>query len=162
MRIRGGEILQNMTGTTPAAWRDPTRGGELARAQFDRGVDVVYAAAGGTGLGVLQAAKDQGKLAIGVDSNQNHLHPGSVLTSMIKRVDVAVYEAFKAARENRWQAGLRVLGLKEEGVGVAIDEHNRRLVSAELEATVRKASDDIVAGRLTVVDYRQANTCPVQ
>lgn len=156
------EILQNMTGTTPAAWRDPTRGGELARAQFDRGVDVVYAAAGGTGLGVLQAAKDQGKLAIGVNSNQNHLHPGSVLTSMIKRVDVAVYEAFKAARENRWQAGLRVLGLKEEGVGVAIDEHNRRLVSAELEATVRKASDDIVAGRLTVVDYRQANTCPVQ
>jgi len=156
------EILQNMTGTTPAAWRDPTRGGELARAQFDRGVDVVYAAAGGTGLGVLQAAKDQGKLAIGVDSNQNHLHPGSVLTSMIKRVDVAVYEAFKAARENRWQAGLRVLGLKEEGVGVAIDEHNRRLVSAELEATVRKASDDIVAGRLTVVDYRQANTCPAQ
>ncbi len=156
------EILQNMTGTTPAAWRDPTRGGELARAQFDRGVDVVYAAAGGTGLGVLQAARDQGKLAIGVDSNQNHLHPGSVLTSMIKRVDVAVYEAFKAARENRWQAGLRVLGLREEGVGVAIDEHNRRLVSAELEATVRKASDDIIAGRLSVVDYRQANTCPVQ
>jgi basic membrane protein A len=156
------EIIQNMTGTTPAAWRDPTRGGELARAQFDRGVDVVYAAAGGTGLGVLQAAKDQGRLSIGVDSNQNHLHPGSVLTSMIKRVDVAVYEAFKAARENRWQPGLRNLGLKEEGVGVAIDEHNRRLVSAEMEAAVRKANDDIVAGRLTVVDYRQANSCPVQ
>ena len=156
------EIIQNMTGTTPAAWRDPTRGGELARAQFDRGVDVVYAAAGGTGLGVLQAAKDQGRLSIGVDSNQNHLHPGSVLTSMIKRVDVAVYEAFKAAKENRWQAGLRNLGLKEEGVGVAIDEHNRRLVSAETEAAVRKANDDIVAGRLSVVDYRQANSCPVQ
>jgi basic membrane protein A len=156
------EIIQNMTGTTPAAWRDPTRGGELARAQFDRGVDIVYAAAGGTGLGVLQAAKDQGKLSIGVDSNQNHLHPGSVLTSMIKRVDVAVYEAFKAAKENRWQAGLRNLGLKEEGVGVAIDEHNRRLVSAEMEAAVRKANDDIVAGRIAVVDYRQANSCPVQ
>jgi basic membrane protein A len=156
------EIIQNMTGTTPAAWRDPTRGGELARAQFDRGVDVVYAAAGGTGLGVLQAAKDQGRLSIGVDSNQNHLHPGSVLTSMIKRVDVAVYEAFKAAKENRWQAGLRNLGLKEEGVGVAIDEHNRRLVGAEMEAAVRKANDDIVAGRIAVVDYRQANSCPVQ
>jgi len=77
------EVFQNMTGTTPAAWNDPTRGGELARSQFDRGADVVYAAAGATGLGVLQAAKDKGRLAIGVDSNQNHIHPGSILTSMI-------------------------------------------------------------------------------
>ena len=156
------EIIQNMTGTTPAAWRDPTRGGELARAQFDRGADVVYAAAGGTGLGVLQAAKDQGKLSIGVDSNQNHLHPGSVLTSMIKRVDVAVYEAFKAARENKWKAGVRNLGLKEDGVGIAIDGNNRKLVTAEMEAAVKKARDEIVGGRLTVVDYRQANSCPAQ
>ena len=86
------EIYQNMTGTTPSAWNDPTRGGELARSQFDRGADVVYAAAGGTGIGVYQAAKDAGKLAIGVDSNQNYMHPGTMLTSMIKRVDVAVYE----------------------------------------------------------------------
>src|SRR5439155_26456474 len=93
------EVLQNMTGTTPAAWGDPTRGGELARSQFDRGADIVFAAAGTTGLGVLQAAKDAGKLSIGVDSNQNHLHPGSVLTSMIKRVDVAVYRAFKTAQD---------------------------------------------------------------
>jgi basic membrane protein A len=156
------EVIQNMTGTTPAAWRDPTRGGELARAQFDRGADVVYAAAGGTGLGVLQAAKDQGKLSIGVDSNQNHLHPGSVLTSMIKRVDVAVFEAFKAARDGGWQAGVRNLGLKEGGVGVAIDDNNRKLVTAAMEAAVKKASDDIIAGRLNVADYRQGNTCPVQ
>src|SRR6266850_1986327 len=92
------EIFQNMTGTTPAAWNDPTRGGELARSQFDRGADVVYAAAGATGLGVLQAAKDNRKLAIGVDSNQNHLQPGTVLTSMIKRVDLAVYDALKSAK----------------------------------------------------------------
>jgi basic membrane protein A len=156
------EVIQNMTGTTPAAWRDPTRGAELARAQFDRGADVVYAAAGGTGLGVLQAAKDQGKLSIGVDSNQNHLHPGSVLTSMIKRVDVAVYEAFKAAKDGKWQAGLRNLGLKEDGVGIAIDDNNRRLVNADMEATVKKASDDIIAGRLNVVDYRAGNSCPAQ
>ncbi len=156
------EVIQNMTGTTPAAWRDPTRGGELARAQFDRGADVVYAAAGGTGLGVLQAAKDQGKLSIGVDSNQNHLHPGSVLTSMIKRVDVAVYEAFKTARSNTWKAGVRNLGLKEDGVGIAIDDNNRKLVSAEMEAAVKKASDEIIGGRLNVVDYRQANSCPAQ
>jgi basic membrane protein A and related proteins len=156
------EVIQNMTGTTPAAWRDPTRGSELARSQFDRGADVVYAAAGGTGLGVLQAAKDQGKLSIGVDSNQNHLHPGSVLTSMIKRVDVAVYEAFKAAKDGSWKAGVRNLGLKEEGVGVAIDDNNRRLVTPAMDAAVKKASDDIIAGRLNVVDYRQANSCPVQ
>ena len=93
------EVFVNMTGTTPAAWNDPAKGAELAQSQFDRGADVVYAAAGGTGLGVLQAAADSGKLSIGVDSNQNYLHPGSVLTSMLKRVDVAVYNAFKDAME---------------------------------------------------------------
>jgi basic membrane protein A len=156
------EVLQNMTGTTPAAWRDPTRGGELARSQFDRGADVVYAAAGGTGLGVLQAAKDQGKLSIGVDSNQNHLHPGSVLTSMIKRVDVAVYESFKQAKAGTWKAGVQNLGLKENGVGVAIDANNRKLVSADMEKAVAAARADIVSGKLKVVDYRAGNSCPVQ
>ena len=89
------EVFANMTGTTPAAWNDPARGGELAKAQFAKGADVVFAAAGGTGVGVYQAAKDGGKLAIGVDSNQNHLQPGTMLTSMVKRVDVAVYNSFK-------------------------------------------------------------------
>jgi basic membrane protein A len=79
------EVFANMTGTTGAAWNDPARGGELAKAQFAKGADVVFAAAGGTGMGVYQAAKDSGKLAIGVDSNQNHLQPGTMLTSMIKR-----------------------------------------------------------------------------
>ena len=85
------QVSGNMTGTTPAAWNDPARGAELAKAQFAAGVDVVFAAAGGTGIGVYQAAKDAGKLAIGVDSNQNHIQPGTMLTSMVKRVDVAVY-----------------------------------------------------------------------
>jgi basic membrane protein A and related proteins len=155
-------VLQNMTGTTPAAWRDPTRGGELARSQFDRGADVIYAAAGGTGLGVLQAAKDMNKLAIGVDSNQNHLQPGFVLTSMIKRVDNAVFEAFKTARDGSWKAGHRNLGLAEEGVGVAIDENNRKLVSAEMETAVDKAKADIIRGALQVADYRANNNCPVR
>src|SRR5262245_5379183 len=123
------EVFQNMTGTTPAAWADPTRGGELARSQFDRGADVVYAAAGGTGLGVLQAAKDKGKLAIGVDSNQNHIHPGVVLTSMIKRVDLAVYEALKTARDGSWKPGTRVMGVAEGGVGWALDQNNRKLIT---------------------------------
>ena len=88
----GATVFQKMTGTTPAAWNDPARGGELAKSMYDDGADIVYAAAGGTGLGVLQAAADNNKLSIGVDSNQNHIQPGSVLTSMLKRVDVASYE----------------------------------------------------------------------
>ncbi len=138
------EIYRNMTGTTPAAWNDPTRGGELARSQFDRGADVIYAAAGATGLGVLQAAKDKGRLAIGVDSNQNHIHPGSVLTSMIKRVDLAVYEAFKAVRS---------LGVAEGGVGFSLDQHNRGLITAEMEKRLQQARADIVAGKIKVTDY---------
>ena len=147
------EIFQNMTGTTPAAWNDPTKGGELARSQFDRGADVVYAAAGGTGIGVYQAAKDAGKLAIGVDSNQNYIHPGTMLTSMIKRVDVAVYESFRAAQDGTWQGGIQVLGLAEDGVGWAVDEHNRSLVSDEMEAAVEQARKDIIAGTIQVTDY---------
>jgi basic membrane protein A len=147
------DIFQNMTGTTPSAWNDPTRGGELARSQFDRGADVVYAAAGGTGIGVYQAAKDAGKLAIGVDSNQNYMHPGTMLTSMIKRVDVAVYESFRAAQEGTWQGGIQVLGLEEDGVGWALDEHNRSLISAEIEAAVEEARLDIIAGNIAVTDY---------
>jgi len=147
------EIYRNMTGTTPAAWNDPTRGGELARSQFDRGADVIYAAAGATGLGVLQAAKDKGRLAIGVDSNQNHIHPGSVLTSMIKRVDLAVYEAFKAARDGTWKAGVRSLGFAEGGVGFSLDQHNRGLITAEMEKRLQQARADIVAGKIKVTDY---------
>ena len=147
------EIYRNMTGTTPAAWNDPTRGGELARSQFDRGADVIYAAAGATGLGVLQAAKDKGRLAIGVDSNQNHIHPGSVLTSMIKRVDLAVYESFKAAKDGTWKAGVRSLGVAEGGVGFSLDQHNRGLITAEMEKRLQQARADIVAGKIKVTDY---------
>ena len=147
------DIFQNMTGTTPSAWNDPTKGGELARSQFDRGADVVYAAAGGTGIGVYQAAKDAGKLAIGVDSNQNYIHPGTMLTSMIKRVDVAVYESFRAAQDGTWQGGIQILGLAEDGVGWALDEHNRSLISAEIEAAVEQARNDIIAGNIAVTDY---------
>src|SRR5262249_40283329 len=115
------EVMQSMVGTTDEAWNDPTHGGELARSQFDRGADVVYAAAGGTGIGVYQAAKDNGKFAIGVDSDQNYLQPGTMLTSMLKRVDLATFEAFTAAKDGSWKAGTRVLGLKEDGVDWALD-----------------------------------------
>lgn len=147
------EVLVNMTGTTPAAWNDPAKGAELAISQFDRGADVVYAAAGGTGIGVLQAAKDKGKFSIGVDSNQNYLHPGSVLTSMLKRVDVAVYNAFKDARDGTWKAGRLDLGLAEDGVGYALDEHNRNVLTPDMVAKLEAARADIIAGRLVVKDY---------
>ena len=153
------EIFQNMTGTTPSAWNNPTKGGELARSQFDRGADVVYAAAGGTGIGVYQAAKDSGKLAIGVDSNQNYLHPGTMLTSMTKRVDVAAYNTFKTALDGTWKPGIQVLGLAEDGVGWALDEHNRDLVSAAMKAKVEQARTDIIAGQIKVHDYMADNTC---
>jgi basic membrane protein A len=147
------EIFVNMTGTTPAAWNDPAKGAELAQSQFDRGADVVYAAAGGTGLGVLQAAADSGKLSIGVDSNQNYLHPGSVLTSMLKRVDVAVYDAFTKAKEGTLETGVKNLGLAENGVGYALDENNRELITPEMEAKLEDAKQKIISGELTVTDY---------
>jgi basic membrane protein A len=147
------EVLQNMTGTTPAAWNDPTKGGELARSQFDRGADVIYAAAGGTGIGVLQAAKDSKKLAIGVDSNQNFLHPGTILTSMVKRVDVAVYDAFKTAQANKWKGGIKNLGLKEDGVGYSLDEFNKALITADMQKKLDQARADIIAGKIKVTDY---------
>ncbi len=147
-------VFENMTGTTPSAWNDPTKGGELAKSQFDRGADVVYAAAGGTGIGVYQAAKDAGKLAIGVDSNQNHLQPGTMLTSMTKRVDVAVYNAFMTAKNGTWKPGIQVLGLKEGGVGFAVDEHNKNILTSDMIAKMEAARADIISGKIKVSEYK--------
>ena len=153
-------VIQNMTGTTPAAWNDPVKGVELTKAQISQGADVVYAAAGGTGIGVLQAAADEGILSIGVDSNQNHLHPGKVLTSMVKRVDNSVYEAFVAGAD--LETGVVVMDLAKEGVGYALDENNAELVTDEMKAAVDDASAKIQAGEITVHDYMTDNTCPVE
>ena len=152
-------VVQNMTGTTPSAWDDPGRGGELAKAQFDGGVDVVYAAAGNTGLGVYQAAADAHKLAIGVDSNQNYLHPGTMLTSMVKRVDLAAYNSLEAAKNGNWQGGITVLGLKEGGIDWAYDQYNEKLITPEMKAKVDQAKADIIAGKITVADYMANNEC---
>ena len=156
------EVFQNMTGTTGAAWNDPVKGGELAKSQFDRGAEVVYHAAGSTGLGVLQAAADAGKLGIGVDSNQNHLHPGHVLTSMLKRVDVAAFDVFDTARRDAWESGVRVLGLAESGIGWSLDEHNESLVTPAMKAAADEAARQIVAGEIRVHDYVTEGDCPVK
>ncbi|MEK1930941.1 MAG: BMP family ABC transporter substrate-binding protein [Pararhizobium sp.] len=153
------KVLEAYTGTTPDAWNDPVKGGEIAKSQFDQGSDVVYHAAGGTGVGVLQAAADAGKLGIGVDSNQNGLQPGKVLTSMLKRVDVAVYDAFSSAKEDKFAFGISNLGLKEDGVGYAVDDNNKALITPEMQAAVDKAKADIIAGTIQVQDYMATESC---
>ena len=155
------EVFANMTGTTPAAWNDPVKGGEIAKSQIDRGADVVYAAAGATGQGVLKAAADAGKLGIGVDSDQDNLFPGKVLTSMLKRVDVATYDMFKAVKDGSWKPGITVFGLKEDGVGYAVDDNNKALITADTQAAVDAAKADIISGKIQVHDYMADSKCPV-
>jgi basic membrane protein A len=156
-------VYQNMTGSTPSAWNDPAKGAELAQSQIDRGADVVYHAAGGTGVGVIRAAADAGKLAIGVDSNQNGMAPGSVLTSMLKRVDVAAYETFiDAAADGEFETGVRVLGAAEGGVDWAQDENNAELVSVEMAAAIEAAKAKIVSGEIEVAGYYATESCPVK
>ena len=152
------KVIVNYTGDTPAAWNDPVKGGEITKAQISQGSDVVFAAAGGTGLGVLQAAADADILSIGVDSNQNHLFPGKVLTSMLKLVDNAVETAFTDGAD--LEAGVVVMNLAAGGVGYAMDEHNAALVSDEMKAAVEAAREQIIAGTIAVHDYRADSTCP--
>jgi basic membrane protein A len=151
------KVIENYTGTTPAAWNDPVTAGELTKAQVDAGADVVFAAAGGSGLGVLQAAADAGKFGIGVDSNQNYLHPGSVLTSMQKRVDVAVQNSLTDAN---FKPGLTILGLKENGVGYALDDNNKALITDDIKAKVDDFSAKIQSGEIKVHDYTTDNAGP--
>ena len=151
-------IIANMTGTTPAAWNDPVKGSELTKAQISQGADVVFAAAGGTGVGVLQTAADEGILSIGVDSNQNYMHPGKVLTSMMKRVDNAVYEAF--SQGDALETGNFQMGVANGGVGYALDEFNASLVSADMQSAVDAAAAAMTAGTLSVHDYTSDETCP--
>ncbi|MBQ0823275.1 BMP family ABC transporter substrate-binding protein [Microvirga sp. HBU67558] len=158
---KDGEVFQNMTGTTGAAWNDPVKGGELAKSQIDRGADVIYHAAGGTGVGVMRATADAGKLGIGVDSNQNGLHPGKILTSMVKRVDVATYNAFDQAKKGAFKAGVSVLGLAEDGVAWALDDNNKSLITADMKAAADKAAADIKSGAIKVHDYMSDSKCPM-
>lgn len=154
-------ILQNSVGTTGAAWNDPVKGGELAMAQFEQGADVIFVAAGGTGRGVLQAAADAGKLGIGVDSNQNYMQPGSVLTSMVKRVDEAVYKAFSDVNNGEFTAGFNFMNVANGGVAWSLDEHNDALVTDEMRAAVAAATAKIISGETVVYDFMSDNTCPV-
>jgi len=154
------EVLETYVGTGFEAFNDPGKATEVAKSQLDQGADVIFQVAGGAGAGVLQAAADAGKFGIGVDSNQNHLHPGSVLTSMVKRVDVATYNAMKGVEDGTWAPGVIVLGLAEDGVGAAFDDNNASLITDDMKAAVEKASADIISGAVTVHDFRTDKACP--
>lgn len=155
------EVLQNFIGTDFAAFNDINTAGEVGRSQLERGADVIYAAAGAAGEGALQAAADAGKYGIGVDSNQNYLFPGNMLTSMVKRVDVAVQDAFNDEMNGEWTSGVESLGLAEGGVGAAIDEYNEELITDEMTAKLEELTAKINSGEIEVHDYRSDNSCPV-
>jgi len=155
------KVLQNYVGTAFEAFNDVAKATEVANTQIDQGADVVFAVAGGAGNGVLQAAADRGVLSIGVDQNQNYMHPGSVLTSMQKKVDVATYEAFKSFSEGTFVADHTVLGVAEDGVGPAFDDNNASLITPEIKAAVDDATAKIISGEIKVHDFRSDKACPV-
>ena len=153
------KVIQNYVGVTDAAWNNPGKGKELSMAQIGKGADVIFAAAGNSGLGVFDAVEQAGtvggranRFVIGVDSNQNGVKPGFVLTSMIKRVDTAVYDIVKEVVEGRFQGGFHVFGLESDGVGYAVDQFNRTLVSPEAIREAEDARRKIIAGEIKVVD----------
>jgi basic membrane protein A len=145
-------VLANMTGTTPEAWNNPTKGAELTKAQVDGGADVVYQAAGGTGIGVLQAAADAGIMGIGVDTNQNWMHPGNMLTSMLKRLDLTIFEQAEKTAAGTFEPAIVVLGLAEGGVGYAAEDG---MVTDEMAAAVEAAAAEIASGAMAVADWSQ-------
>jgi basic membrane protein A len=150
------QVLVNMVGTTPTAWSDPLLGAEIARGQLGRGADVIFQVAGGTGVGVMQAAADAGALSIGSDSNQDGLHPGRVLTSAIKRIDAIVYRSFVEARSGAWRGGIHELGLADDAVGYTQDDYNRAVLPPELVGRLEAARRAIIAGQIAVPDREAA------
>ncbi|HJQ68714.1 MAG TPA: BMP family ABC transporter substrate-binding protein [Blastocatellia bacterium] len=156
------EVFKNYVGVTDGAWNNPGKGKELAKAQIERGADIIFQAAGNSGLGVFDAAEESSnpgdasgagvKYAIGVDSNQNWVKPGFILTSMVKRVDVAVYNTVKELVEGRFNGGIHLFGLNNDGVGYALDQYNEKAIPPAVLDAVERARQDIIAGRIKVTD----------
>ena len=154
------KIVTNYVGVTDGAWNNPGKGKELSLAQIEKGADVIFTAAGNSGLGAFDAVEQYGKNAqgeankfvIGVDSNQNGVKPGFVLTSMVKEVDNAVYDVVKEVLENRFQGGFHTFGLDKDGVSFAVDDNNRSLIPADVIAKAEEAKKKIVSGEIKVTD----------
>ncbi|HEY0377189.1 MAG TPA: BMP family ABC transporter substrate-binding protein [Pyrinomonadaceae bacterium] len=145
-------VIANYVGVTPAAWNNPGQGKELAIAQIGKGADVIFTAAGNSGAGAFDAVEQQKKLVIGVDKNQNGDKPGYVLTSMVKRIDNAVYQIIKDRVSGQFKAGVHEYGLQNEGVGYAMDENNDKLVPPEIRQRVEEAKQKIINGEIKVTD----------
>lgn len=145
-------VLENYVGVTPAAWNNPGQGKELAIAQMGSGADVIFTAAGNSGLGAFDAAEQNNKFVIGVDSNQNWVKPGFVLTSMIKRIDNAVYLTVKERVGGQFKNGVHVYGLENDGVGYALDQYNEKLIPPEMIQKVEAAKQEIINGKIQVTD----------
>ena len=144
------EVMAQYAGVTPAAFRNPGRGKELALSQFQQGVNVIFHASGSTGLGVFEAARSMNRLAIGVDGDQYREAPGYVLTSMVKRVDAAVFDAIKRVKDKRFAGGVAAYGLAEDGVAYVYDEHNRGMIPESARARVETLRREIIAGKIKV------------
>jgi len=152
-------VIENYVGVTDSAWNNPGKGKELSLAQISKGADVIFTAAGNSGLGAFDAVEQQGKqngrathFVIGVDSNQNMVKPGFVLTSMVKRVDNAVYDIVKDVVNKQFNPGVHVFGLEKDGVGYAMDEYNQDLVTPEAREAAEAAKKKIIAGEIKVTD----------
>jgi basic membrane protein A len=152
-------VIPNYVGVTDAAWNNPGKGKEIALAQISKGADVIFTAAGNSGLGAFDAVEQAGKkdgrathFVIGVDANQNMVKPGFVLTSMVKRVDNSVYSIIQDTVNGQFKSGFHVYGLNEDGVGYAMDENNKELITPEMIQQVEEAKKKIVSGQITVVD----------
>ncbi len=146
-------VSANYVGVTGDAWNNPAKGKELALSQYGAGADVIFAAAGASGNGLFDAAEEKKLLAIGCDSNQNWIKPGYVLTSMMKRVDVAVYDVISEFKNGKFTAGVRRYGLVNQGIDYAMDKNNEKLVSAQAKAKVDQLKAQIIAGKTQVPDY---------
>ncbi len=154
------KIVDNYVGVTDSAWNNPGKGKELALNQIDKGADVIFTAAGNSGLGAFDAVEQYGKNAngeankfvIGVDSNQNGQKPGFVLTSMVKRVDNAVYDVVKEVLDGKFEGGFHTFGLDKDGVAYAMDDNNKDLISPEILQKVEESKGKIVAGEIKVTD----------
>jgi len=153
-------IVSNYVGVNDAAWNNPGKGKELALAQLEKGADVIFTAAGNSGLGAFDAVEQYGRngmgeanrFVIGVDSNQNAVKPGFVLTSMVKRVDNAVYDAVKEVLEGRFEGGFHVFGLDKAGVAYAMDRNNEKLIPSDVILKVEEAKKEIIGGKIKVTD----------
>jgi basic membrane protein A and related proteins len=143
-------VIVKYAGSTGAAFKDPTKGKELALAEYSQGADIIFHASGSTGLGVFEAARERNKLAIGVDSDQYDEAPGHVLTSMVKHVETAVFNTIRDVQQGRWQGGVQRFGLAEDGVGWVYDDRNKALIPPAVKAKVDSLRDEIVAGRIHV------------